>query len=174
MGKRGVKATPAIDRLMARIVLSDVPFNGSVCWVWPGANGPGGYGHIHSEGRVAITHRVAYEHFIGPIPDGLVLDHLCRVTSCCNPAHLEAVSHLENVRRGLGGDWQRRRTHCPRGHEYAGANVRSYTSRDGYRQRVCRTCKNEASRAKRRNLAARNLLTKTLDGVDTVLPDGVV
>jgi hypothetical protein len=69
---------------------------GEGCWLWNGKRNHLGYG-IFSERR---AHRVVYEHFVGPIGEGLELDHKCRVTSCVNPAHLEPVTHKENVRRG--------------------------------------------------------------------------
>jgi hypothetical protein len=58
-----------------------------------------GYGLVRFEGRLRQAHRVAYELFVGQIPEGLQLDHLCRQPSCCNPAHLEPVTARENVRR---------------------------------------------------------------------------
>lgn len=70
------------------------------CWRWTGAIQSAGYGSIGlGEGRVGSAHRVAYELLVGPIPPGLTIDHLCRNTWCVNPAHLEAVTHQENVRR---------------------------------------------------------------------------
>lgn len=72
----------------------------SECWVWPKAKAHGGYGIVRRDGRNLRTHVVTYESVNGAVPDGLELDHLCRVPACCNPDHLEAVSHTENVRRG--------------------------------------------------------------------------
>jgi hypothetical protein len=69
------------------------------CWIWkPGR--PGKYGLAMWQGRVQPAHRIAYMDLVGPIPDGLHLDHLCRVTTCVNPAHLEPVTPGENVHRG--------------------------------------------------------------------------
>ncbi len=70
------------------------------CWLWTGAENGRGYGTFWSEGMVVRAHRWAYGHLAGPIPDGLDLDHLCRVKSCVNPDHLEPVTHRVNVRRG--------------------------------------------------------------------------
>lgn len=74
------------------------------CWVWTGAmcGAPRGegYGNINIGGRLVIAHRYAFEEIEGPIPNGLVLDHLCRNQRCVNPAHLEAVTQWENVHRG--------------------------------------------------------------------------
>lgn len=78
------------------------------CWLWLGAKNDKGYGQLCRTGarngepaRLIYAHRVSYELMIGLIPEGLVIDHLCRNASCVNPAHLEAVTFTENVRRGL-------------------------------------------------------------------------
>lgn len=70
------------------------------CWVWTGAKQSAGYGALRVDGRVVLAHRHAYEQAVGPIPAGLQLDHLCRVTDCVNPEHLEPVTNRENVLRG--------------------------------------------------------------------------
>jgi hypothetical protein len=72
------------------------------CWQWIGATDSKGYGRFGRGGRaggVAIVHRWTYEQFVGPIPTGLTIDHLCRNTSCVNPDHMEPVTRAENVRR---------------------------------------------------------------------------
>ena len=75
----------------------------SGCWIWIGARTSGGYGHINlCNGSHRNAHIVIYEHERGPVPNGLELDHLCRVKECVNPDHLEAVTHRENCRRGDG------------------------------------------------------------------------
>ena len=66
------------------------------CWEWTGHVNNAGYGRVKND----YAHRLAYEMFVGPIPDGADLDHLCRRRSCVNPAHLEPVTRSENVRRG--------------------------------------------------------------------------
>lgn len=75
----------------------------SQCWVWLGSISDSGYGTIGRGpgGKNVKAHRWVYENIIGKIPDGLQLDHLCRNRSCVNPAHLEPVTHTENIRRGL-------------------------------------------------------------------------
>lgn len=97
------------------------PFLGP-CWHWTGATS-NGYGRV----RVDVdrpAHRFAYELLVGPIPDGLVIDHLCRVRHCVNPAHLEAVTNAENILRGNGFSARHaRKTHCPKGHPYDEANT---------------------------------------------------
>ena len=99
----------------------------SGCWVWLGAGGGGGYGRI----GVKFAHRVVYEELVGPIPEALVLDHLCRVKPCVNPYHLEPVTHAVNVSRANAAV-----THCPKGHRYSLENC--YYRSTGYRR--CREC----------------------------------
>lgn len=106
------------------------------CWLWTGPLTPYGYGNFWAEGRVMRAHRFAYELIAGPVPDDLEIDHLCRVTHCCNPAHLEAVTHAENMRR-------RAKAHCSRGHLMEPPNL--YFGSNG--QRTCRACQMERSRA---------------------------
>lgn len=71
------------------------------CWIWQGAKLKEGYGVIGVRGKLQLTHRIAYKEFVGPIPVGYHIDHLCRVTSCCNPTHLEPVTPKENYRRAM-------------------------------------------------------------------------
>ena len=113
------------------------------CWIWTAYCLPNGYGQC---GRHNYAHRVSYELCIGLIPDGLELDHLCRVRHCVNPTHLEPVTHIENCWRGLGGvvsgEQMRAKTHCPQGHSYAGDNLYRYL--DG--RRSCRICNRDNMR----------------------------
>jgi len=71
------------------------------CWIWQGAKNDRGYGQIRMHGKAIYAHRAMYEIHVGPIAKGLELDHLCREPACVNPAHLEPVTHRENIRRGL-------------------------------------------------------------------------
>lgn len=113
----------------------------SGCWRWTGPRTRKGYGIGYIPGTPERpVHRITYHLLVGPIPQGMEVDHLCRVTDCCNPSHLEAVTPQENRRRALNAP--ERRTHCPQGHPYAGANL--YTYADG--RRACRACLREAGR----------------------------
>jgi hypothetical protein len=124
-----------------------IPIPECGCWVWTGAMLECGYGFIAVAGKRKLAHRLAYELAIGPIPDGLEIDHLCRVRSCINPSHLEPVSHQVNVKRGnagkITGARNRAITHCPRGHAYSGDNLH-ITTRGS---RWCRACHRDRMRA---------------------------
>jgi hypothetical protein len=85
---------------LPEIIKSRCVVNENECWVWQGAT-KDGYGYIRSHRKLRRTHRVMYEALQEIIPEGMELDHLCRNHSCCNPMHLEVVSHKENVRRGI-------------------------------------------------------------------------
>lgn len=114
------------------------------CWLWIGAKTRDGYGQLRVGPMARYAHRVAYELLVGPIPSGLVLDHLCRTPSCVNPAHLEPVPQRTNVLRGVSpAAQQARQTECRlMGHPLDEANT--IRNRDGKRR--CRTCYNAARR----------------------------
>jgi hypothetical protein len=109
------------------------------CWMWIGALTPLGYGTFRGGKNKIFAHRFSYELMFGPIPEGLVIDHLCRVHGCVNPEHLEPVTICINNARGesplaVNG----RKMECPRGHQNYDVNI------DG--QRFCLTCRRELDR----------------------------
>lgn len=133
--------TPWIGRFLAAV--TDAPGG---CWQWTGYLMPNGYARITIDGERQYAHRVAYEAFVARIPDGLVIDHLCRNRGCVNPAHLEAVTQRINVLRGKSHAADRaRQTECLRGHRFDAANT--YMAGNGTRKcRHCRTLARERAR----------------------------
>ncbi len=112
----------------------------SGCWLWTGSTYFNGYGSFFFEGKSIRAHRYSYVRAKGKIPDGLQIDHLCRVRCCVNPDHLEAVTAKKNINRGR--NYKSEKTHCPRGHPYSGANL--LITKPGSRQ--CRACHRKKQR----------------------------
>lgn len=138
---RGPKRRPPIERWREQVEKTDA------CWLWIGAKQSGGYGRFKAEGgragKVVLVHRWTYEHFVGPIPDGLTIDHLCRNTSCVNPAHMEPVTREVNAWRG---NTNKDKTHCAYGHELTPENV--YVAPKRPTTRDCRKCRKARRRAR--------------------------
>jgi hypothetical protein len=109
------------------------------CWIWIGRVTSEGYGTMSVRNRSTYVHRFSYELHVGPIPDGLHIDHLCRNPPCVNPAHLEAVTIRENTMRGDGPRLTRERgrskTHCKHGHEFTEENTYWHKG-----HRKCKAC----------------------------------
>lgn len=121
---------------------------GDGCWQWNACAAGGGYGQIGIGREVLYAHRLMYEWLVGPIPEGMVLDHICHRPAdcyggecahrrCVRPDHLEVVTRGENVRRGHTRNQNQGKTECAHGHPYSTENT--YVTRDG-RSRHCRTC----------------------------------
>jgi hypothetical protein len=143
---------PALGRFHEKVRRDPV----TGCWLWQGASmpqptNPGNrYGYVWDDDRMVYAHRRAYELFIGSIPAGLTIDHLCRTTLCVNPQHLEAVPHLINVQRGNG---QRhipvrgsKPGTCKRGHPWIEPNT-YIDIRGRFRCRQCNAERMRRSRA---------------------------
>jgi hypothetical protein len=133
------------ESILARLIISPAG-----CWEWTGARDRHGYGRAGYGPRKAgtgLVHRMVYQQVNGPIEPGLELDHLCRNHPCANPAHLEPVTHGENVQRGDGPALLAARnsavTRCPQDHPYDDQNTYIPPGKTG---RECRTCRNEATR----------------------------
>lgn len=118
------------------------PTLGTKCWLWTASLNAYGYGQFRVNGTMRGAHRVSVVVGGRLIPEGLDLDHLCRVRSCVNPAHLEGVTRKENLRRGDSCLHHTSKMRCPQGHEYEGINLIEYR---GYR--YCRECQRARSRA---------------------------
>lgn len=147
-GRFAVDHTPLLVKVMRRIRISTE----SGCWRWTGRTSPL-YGKllVRVEGITVqrYAHRVVYEMFRGPIPDGLTIDHLCRNPPCVNPWHLEPVTQGVNTLRGNAvSAVNLRKTHCLRGHPLFGDNV--YWRRDRPGTRQCKACGLELRRLRNR------------------------
>ncbi len=131
---------PFAERFM-RLVCPE-PMSG--CWLWLGLSnnfeGGDGYARFHQNRILRYAHVISYELHVGPVPEGLELDHLCRVSCCVNPKHLEPVTHQVNCQRAPE-IWkamtarQTSKTHCPSGHEYTPENTRRRGN-----GRYCKAC----------------------------------
>jgi|ERR1035437_5000488 hypothetical protein len=114
------------------VALMDTP-----CWIWPRSIGTGGYGqYLDKFGKMQRPRRTVYEHIRGQIPEGMQLDHLCRVRACVSPFHLEIVTNRENCQRGI----RSMQTKCLHGHLYTPETTRYRTSKFGTVTRGCKTC----------------------------------
>ena len=146
MPQPGPKPRPVLER-----ILEKVQVDSGGCWVFQGYLDKG-YGRIGTEGQTFRVHRVTYELLLGPIPEGLDLDHRCKNRACCNPIHLEPVTNAENHRRGRHAT----KSHCKRGHsfaEYGTTKTQVRTLADGSRvqgvHRACRACARDYQRQRR-------------------------
>lgn len=148
MPNRGLpKTRPAPERFWEKVHKTEM------CWVWTACTTNLGYGRFGVEGRTESAHRFAYKLLVGPIPDGLCLDHLCRNRACVNPAHLEPVTLGENVLRGVGLSARRAASaHCAKGHEWTPETTAIKVRANGATYRVCTVCRgaNEQRRDRRK------------------------
>lgn len=166
--RRGPVPIPVAERFWKYVV----PEPNSGCWLWDGGYNSKGYGRLYvgsvvdSTARQALAHKLAFEMYRGEVPEGLELDHLCRVTACVNPLHLEPVTHAENIRRSRLGKVEtnpaakvnKEKTHCKRGHLLSGENVYRH---DG--KRHCRLCMQIRSAIRAPAVAARLKARKAAD-----------
>lgn len=136
---------PLTNQQRERLFSDAEPEPNSGCWLWTGTQtSKDGHGIFQiRKGLRAVAHRVMYAAEIGPIPEGAVLDHLCRVPCCVNPAHVEPVTQRENVLRGVGPSARRaRQSECIHGHPLSGVNL--LIAANGGRH--CRACARAAER----------------------------
>lgn len=128
---------PIKDKVESRVIREDRGY-GTKCWVWQGATDRDGYPHMQVRIRPGVkrlrrAQRVVHEEYLGPIPEGYEVDHLCHVIQCLNPEHLEAVTPEENLRRRRIKT--KTDTHCSNGHDAVHRNAYGH----------CKMCKREAT-----------------------------
>lgn len=145
---------PQVEKTLAQRFAEKVKLGAQAkdCWEWTARRDTGGYGVLKSGRKNRRAHRISYEMFVGPIPEGLQLDHLCRVRHCVNPEHLEPVTLRVNSLRSNGvSAANAKKTHCKRGHPFSGENL--LVTKKGTRQ--CRACRPIHDTANRKRRAAR-------------------
>lgn len=136
------------ERLEAKVVRND-----EGCWGWRGATTKDGYPqfwagrYVDGKRRPSYAHRVAYELWVGPIPEGYEVDHTCRNVRCLRPDHLEAVT--PEVNRARRDEAAVPKTHCVNGHPFDEANTRIYVFNGKFKQRFCRACERGRSRQRK-------------------------
>lgn len=134
--KAQLKTKRSMDSFYADVSKSGPTWNGAPCWEWTGAIAANGYARKTIRGRSQSAHKISWQLANGPVPKGLCIDHLCRNRRCVNPAHLEAVSQGENLKRGdTQAAKNSTKTHCLRGHEFTPENTYLH---DG--KRNCKAC----------------------------------
>lgn len=160
-GRGNFCSQPCVRRAkqpLAERLLSRVKETASGCWEWQGYTRQDGYARVTirptpTTQETHLAHRLAYETWVGPIPEGLVIDHVCRNRACINPSHLEVVTQATNNQRGMAPSFQaQREQRCKRGHPYTPEH--SYFGSDG-RRRSCRTCETANQRRRRAEIHAR-------------------
>jgi hypothetical protein len=120
------------------------------CWLWTAKTDRAGYGRFRLDGKTPTAHCVAYEMVVGPIPPGLQLDHLCRVTGCVRPAHMDPCTAAENTRRARAlVPWA---TECGNGHPWTEDSTFWWVNTTGLRVRTCRICHAASERRRRQRL----------------------
>jgi hypothetical protein len=134
-GKQRVRVT----RTTLANILDRCSVDENGCWLWQGFLNVHGYGRTKWEDRNWLVHRLVYELMEAPVPDGLFIDHLCRVRHCVNPGHMEVVTNRENVLRGETIPAAHlAKTHCHRGHEFNQENTYLFGPEMKWRQ--CKPC----------------------------------
>lgn len=140
---------PASERFVTKYEIAPTG-----CWLWTSVIDGEGYGDFWDGSKNLDAHRWSYEHHVGAVPPGLHLDHLCRVRHCVNPDHLEPVTAGENVLRGVGPSAvNAAKTHCKRGHPFAGRNLKIIATTGERRCRECARLRDAGYRERRKVVA---------------------
>ncbi len=123
-----------LESILAKVVIGE-----NNCWLLPYVTDQAGYVRVSFQGKLALAHRLIYEQVNDTIPSNLECDHLCRNRACCNPEHIELVTHLENMQRGK--NWNSKKTHCRNGHKFTEDNIYIHQDKHGHTHRKCRACR---------------------------------
>ena len=142
-----------VQRFFSKIRLEQCGLDLGPCWTWTGNRNQKGYGMFRAE-KFGSAHRFSYRTFVGPIPKGLVIDHLCRNRACVNPLHLDVVTLQENQRRGRVNQFKDA-THCSHGHEFTEQNTYLWETK-GRVHRSCRQCHTNRERIRREEMRLSN------------------
>ena len=133
-----------VEKLVSNF-LSKIELFGE-CWIWSGYVSKGGYGQFSVGRKTVLAHRFSHFAFIGDVADDLQVDHVCRNPSCVNPDHLQAITRIQNRRRGkdiIGGEV---RTHCRHGHMLSAENVYEWRGK-----KACKVCRRNSVRKFRKD-----------------------
>lgn len=133
--RKGEEAARRKTEAVKSMIRADSVADSHGCWIWQRFTDSAGYGRATLASSTVFVHRLSYLAFVGPIPDGHHVDHICFQTSCVNPEHLQALPAIENLRRQRSA----LATHCKRGHEFTPENTS--TGPGGTGRRRCKTCK---------------------------------
>lgn len=134
------------------VLAQATPIPEAGCWIWTGTVNERGYGRVYSGGRMWIAHRLSWTQVNGPIPAHMFVCHRCDTPSCVNPDHLFLGSPRDNVidMAAKGRHREQKKTHCAKGHAFAGENLRM----NNRGERVCLACKREVGREHMRSVRA--------------------
>ena len=115
------------------------------CWLWIGGLKPDGYARFNTR---KTGHQMSFEHWIGKVPEGKEIDHICNMRCCVNPKHLQAITHKENIAKSGAWEFNRKKTNCPKGHPYSGDNL--YVLGTNRQCKICRRAYVKAYRLRKK------------------------
>lgn len=151
--KMDIRAVVPERKIFRKPLSLEIDENG--CWNWGWVRNHLGYGGVSDmPGNIKMAHRIFYRAFVGPLLDGLQIDHLCRNKACVNPSHLEQVTAKINQGRAL--KYRKKKTHCPSGHPYSGSNLIKDT--EGYQK--CATCLARNKKKEKEKIKLKSILKK--------------